>query len=130
MGYEMSVSTNDWIVVASAVGAIALVNWYFLFGKRAIAASIGAQGAQEFTIRVHGGYAPAIVEVTAGRPVRLTFDRMEDNPCSEEVVLAAFGIRRDLPAFSKTTIDFTPDRAGRFDFTCGMGMLHGAVVVK
>jgi plastocyanin domain-containing protein len=130
----MSLSAFDWAVVGSAAGAIALVNWYFLFGRRgtqaAVAAVATAQGIQEITIRVDGGYDPAVVEVAAGRPVRLTFDRAETNPCSEEVVISAFGIRRDLPAFQKTTIELTPDKPGRYEFTCGMGMLHGALVVR
>jgi len=130
----MNLSPTDWAVIASAVGAIALVNWYFLFGKKgphaAVTAMATTQGVQEVTIRVHGGYEPALIEVAAGRPVRLTFDRAETNPCSEEVVLSAFGIRRDLPAFAQTTIEFTPNKPGHYEFTCGMGMLHGALVVK
>jgi plastocyanin domain-containing protein len=62
--------------------------------------------------------------------VQLTFDRRENNPCSEEVVIGALGIRRDLPAFERTAVEFTPQTSGRYDFTCGMGMLHGTLVVK
>ena len=126
----MSLSPSEWIVITTAVAVIAAVNWYFLTGKRAQRATVTDHGTQEVTIRVHGGYDPAVVEVEAGRPVRLTFDRAENNPCSEEVVLGAFGIRRDLPAFAKTTVEFTPAIPGRYEFTCGMGMLHGALVVK
>ena len=74
--------------------------------------------------------AGAVVEVERGRPVRLTFDRQEDNPCSEEVVLAPWGIRRFLPAHQQTTIEFTPAESGRFEYTCGMSMLRGTIVVK
>jgi Cu+-exporting ATPase len=62
--------------------------------------------------------------------VRLTFDRQEDNPCSEEVVFSSLGIRRPLPAFEKTVIEFTPANPGRIEFACGMGMLRGAVVAR
>jgi plastocyanin domain-containing protein len=121
---------TDWGVLGAAAGGIALVNWYFLFGKRTALASIAASGVQQVTIRVEGGYDPSIVEVAAGRPVQLVFDRRENNPCSEEVVIGALGIRRDLPAFERTAVEFTPAKAGRYDFTCGMGMLHGTLVVK
>jgi plastocyanin domain-containing protein len=124
------VSAADWAIVVMAAAAIGLVNWYFLFSKRVATAAVAAGGIQEATVRVEGGYDPAIVEVDAGRPVRLTFDRRETNPCSEEVVLSAFNIRRELPAFSKTVIEFTPQAPGRYDFACGMGMLHGTLVVK
>ena len=29
-----------------------------------------------------------------------------------------------------TRIEITPDRAGTFDITCGMSMLHGSLVVE
>ena len=70
-----------------------------------------------------------MIEVPAGSRVRLTLDRREDNPCSDELVIPDFGIRRVLPAFAKTVIEFTAT-AGPHEFTCGMGMLHGAIVAK
>lgn len=121
---------TDWAVLGAAAGSIALVNWYFLFGKRTARSTAGPSGVQDVTIRVEGGYDPSVVEVVVGRPVRLTFDRRESNPCSEELVIGALGIRRDLPAFERTAVEFTPNTAGRHDFTCGMGMLHGTLVVK
>lgn len=124
---------SDIGVLVSAAALIALVNWYFLFSRRsvpAVRARATAGGAQELTVRVAGGYSPAVVEVERGRPVRLTFDRQEENPCSEEVVLGPWGIRRFLPAHEKTTVEFTPAESGRFEYTCGMSMLRGTIVVK
>ena len=79
---------------------------------------------------VHGGYDPSVVRVRRGELVRLVFDRQETSSCSEEIVLPEFGIKRYLPAFEKTTIELTPERAGSFDFMCGMSMLHGKLVVE
>ncbi|MGQ0736213.1 MAG: cupredoxin domain-containing protein [Acidobacteriota bacterium] len=123
-------TTLDWAVVLAAIGGIALVNWYFLFSKNTGRAGVSTSGAQEVTVRVEGGYDPAVIELEAGRLVRLIFDRREDNPCSEAVVLPAFGIHRDLPAFAQTSVEFTPPTPGRYEFTCGMGMLHGALVIR
>jgi plastocyanin domain-containing protein len=123
---------SDLAVVAAAVAAIGLVNWYFLFGRGSVAATAmkPADGPQTVTVEVRGGYTPDVIEVERGRPVRLTFNRQETNPCSEEVVLPAFGIRRALPAGAETVVEFEPLESGRFEFTCGMGMLRGAIVVK
>lgn len=127
----MTMTPSDLVVLILSAAAIALVNWYFLFSRRTVAArAISVGTAQAATIRVLGGYTPDVIEVERGRPVRLTFDRQEDNPCSEEVVLPAFGIRQALPASARTTIEFVPKDAGRFEFTCGMGMLRGAIIVK
>jgi plastocyanin domain-containing protein len=124
-------NATDWIVIAAGVAAIAWVNWYFfLAGRQAATATAGTGGVQEVTITVHGGYEPAEVRLQKGVPARLVFDRQETSGCSEEVVLPDFGIRRFLPAFQKTTVELTPDRAGSFEFTCGMSMLRGRLVVQ
>lgn len=120
---------GDILVILGGVAAIAWVNWYFLLaGRRPSEAAAGAGGVQEVRIRVAGGYDPAHVQVKRG-PVRLVFDRQETSGCSEEVVLPDFGIRRYLPAHEETVVEFTPERAGRYEFTCGMSMLRGSVVV-
>lgn len=124
-------SPSDWIVILLGIAAVAWVNWYFFLARRpAATATVGAGGAQEVTITVQGGYAPAEVKVKRGAPVRLVFDRQETSGCSEEVVIPDFGIRKYLPAFQKTAIELTPEKAGVFDFTCGMSMLHGKLIVE
>jgi plastocyanin domain-containing protein len=121
----------DWIFLAAGLAAIAWVNWYFFLAeRRAATATAGSGGVQEVTITVHGGYEPAEVRLQKGVPARLVFDRQETSGCSEEVVLPDFGIRRFLPAFQKTTVELTPDRTGSFEFTCGMSMLRGRLVVQ
>jgi plastocyanin domain-containing protein len=121
----------DSAVLVGGVAAIAWVNWYFFLAKRGTAsAAIGATGVQEVTVTVKGGYDPALVRVHRGAPVRLVFDRQENSSCSEEVVLGDFGVRRRLPAFRKTVVEFTPQNVGTFGFSCGMGMMHGTVVVE
>lgn len=121
----------DATIVGLAAASIVLVNWYFLGRSQPSAVARVAPGqVAEFTIRVEGGYSPNAIEVPRGSRVRLTFDRQEDNPCSEELVVPDFGIRRDLPAFARTVVEFTADTAGRHQFACGMGMLRGTIVVK
>ena len=124
-------SPSDGFVVLAGAAAIAWVNWYFFLAKRsAVTATAGTGGTQEVTITVQGGYEPAEVKVKQGLPVRLIFDRREDSSCSEEVVIPDFGIRKFLPAFQKTSVELTPEKVGAFDFTCGMSMLHGKLIVE
>ena len=67
-----------------------------------------------------------MIEVQHGQPVRLNFYRDEENSCSEELLMPDFNIRRNLPAFKTTRVSSCcPRSPGRFDFTCGMGMLRG-----
>jgi len=123
----------EWLAVADGIAAIAWVNWYFFVaGRRSVAAEakVGATGLQQTVIRVEGGYAPSRVRLRAGRPARLVFDRREDSSCSEEVVIPALGIRRFLPVHQRTGIDVPALRAGTYEFTCGMSMLRGSLVVE
>jgi plastocyanin domain-containing protein len=123
-------SADELFVVAVGLAAIAWINWYFFFARRGSAAAIGAaDGRQQVTVTVRGGYEPAVVRVRRGAPVRLVFDRQETSGCSEEVVFPAFGIRKYLPAHEKTVIELTPAAAGTYEFTCGMGMLRGTLAV-
>ena len=124
-------SASDWVVILGGTAAIAWVNWYFFFAERSAAsATVGSGGAQEVTVTVRGGYEPAAVRVKRGIPVRLVFDRQETSGCSEEVVFPDFGVRKFLPARKKTVVELTPERAGSYEFTCGMGMLRGRLVVE
>jgi plastocyanin domain-containing protein len=122
---------NPAIAIAAGLAALAWINWYFFLAQRTsvIVAATGG-GVQEVQVRVLGGYEPAQVRVRAGAPVRLVFDRQEDSSCSEELVIPDFGIRRFLPAFSRTAVEFTPTEPGSHEFTCGMGMLRGRVTVE
>jgi len=125
-------TTSQIIVTLLGILAIAWVNYYFFAaGTRGpVAATAEGSGPQRIRIEVKGGYSPALVKVRAGRPVRLEFFRNETNGCTEEVVLPDFGIRSFLPAHQSTPVEFTPTKAGNYEFTCGMGMVRGKVVVE
>lgn len=114
----------EWSVIAAGITAIAAVYWWF-FGTQ----EKGVQG-QMVTIQVKGGYSPATVRVKAGETVRLVFDRQETNSCSEEIVFPDFSIRRFLPPNQKTTVELRPEKAGTYEFTCGMSMLRGRIIAE
>ena len=85
---------------------------------------------EEVTVRVHGGYDPAHVTAKLGSPVRLIFDRQETSGCSEEVVFPDFGVRKFLRPFEKTVVELMPEKPGSYEFTCGMSMLRGRLIIE
>jgi plastocyanin domain-containing protein len=118
-------------VAISGVLLIILVNWYFLFSKRkTYEAEFEEAGVQEVKIVVKGGYSPDVIVVKKGIPVRLNFYRDETADCSDTIVLGDFNIRKPLPAFKATAVEFTPEKEGEYQFTCGMGMMRGKLVVR
>jgi plastocyanin domain-containing protein len=134
-------TTTDWIVLVGGIAAIAWVNWYFFLAEQravtvgasvpdASASGVMATGIPEVNIAVRGGYDPGTIRVPAGRPVRLVFNREDTSSCSEEIVIPDFDVRRFLPTGVKVAIEVTPPGAGRYEFHCGMGMLHGALIAE
>jgi Cu+-exporting ATPase len=120
----------DRIAAVGLGAALCAFLYVFFFGRRRETAARASEGgSQEVTIVVSGGYDPDLVVARKDVPLKLIFDRRENSPCSDEVVLPEFEIRRELPAFQKTEIDVLPKRVGEFPFSCGMNMLHGKIKV-
>jgi plastocyanin domain-containing protein len=124
-------STDQMLVTVAGLLAIAGVAWFFWGPRRAgVRAAVTPSGRQEATIVVKGAYTPDVVVVEHGTPVRLTFLRQETAACSEEVVFPDFARRARLPEGELVPVEFVPERPGVYEFTCGMGMLRGKVLVE
>lgn len=82
------------------------------------------------TITVDGGYDPEVIYAKVGQEVTLKFHRVENSECTSEVVFEELNIRKKLPAFKTTTITLTPKKPGEIHFACGMGMVHGKLIVE
>lgn len=119
------------VVTVLGILLIILVNWYFFFSRREVAsAKLRERGFQEVKITVKGGYNPDVIIVKKGMPVRLNFYRDETADCSDTIVFGDFKIRKPLPAYKTTPIEFIPEKAGEYVFTCGMGMMRGKLIVR
>ena len=79
-------SMGDVLTVLGAVVATGLLGWYFFGPRRTHRADVEG-GVQVLTVTVKGGYSPDLIEVSAGTPVRLMFDRQETGDCSSRVVI-------------------------------------------
>ena len=123
-------TATDALVLIGSAGAIGGVLWYFFASHGAGVQAERRGDVQVARVVIRGAYDPDRIVVEAGRPVRLDFYRDETNACSEVLVLDAFGIHRELPAFETTSVQFTPREPGEFEFTCGMNMMRGRVVVE
>lgn len=89
-----------------------------------------ADGTQEARVVVDRGYRPSRIELEAGVPAVLRFERREDDPCTELLVSELWPSAHRLAAHGETAVRFTPQRSGRYAFTCGMGMYSGEIVVR
>ena len=88
------------------------------------------RGSATQVIRVRGGYRPDRIYGRAGEPLTLVFRREETAPCSETVVFAALGKSATLPPYEDVRVELPATAPGAYEFTCGMGMLHGTLILE
>ena len=120
-------------VLVDVVGlaVIAFIAWFFWLVKaKGVRVGTTSGGYKEQMVLVKGGYAPDVIVVQAGKPVRLNFVRQESASCSEMVLLPAFAKSAKLPEGQTVPIEFLPKERGEFEFACQMGMFRGKVVVE
>lgn len=124
-------TTTEIIVTLAGFTLIAWIVWYFWLWKgEPVAARSDAGGVLNVDVKVMGGYQPAIIEARTGQRLRLNFTRREASTCGEAVVLPAFGRRVHLPQNTSMPIEILPDKPGEYEFTCGMNMYRGKIVVQ
>jgi plastocyanin domain-containing protein len=124
-------NTTQIIVTLLGLGLIGWIVWYFwLWKTEVVTAQAVAGGLQVVDVTVKGGYQPSTIVAKAGQALRLNFTRRESTPCGEEVVLPEFGKRAHLPEGRTIPIEVTPERPGEYEFTCGMNMYKGKLIVE
>lgn len=115
------------VIVAALLIRCGAQRW---LDRRADWARPAADGVQEATIQVRNGYQPDVVRVRAGFPVRLVFQREDDDPCAARVYLSEPPLSRHLTPFATTAVTFTPQRIGDHLFTCEEGRFRGRLIVE
>ena len=95
--------------------------------------TVEAKSSKVKTIKVNissKGYAPGTINVKKGQKIRLLLTRTDKQNCGGEIVFSSLNIKKTLPVGQTVTVEFTPQEAGEINFTCGMGMMKGKIVVQ
>lgn len=74
-------------------------------------------------------FQPAVLQIPADKPVRLTVDRREDNACSDQLYFPQQNLLFDLAPNGTTVVELPAIGAGSYTMTCGMSMMSGQLVV-
>lgn len=111
-------------IIAGIVG-IVFTYWFFLLKKDEI-----VEVDNSVDILVKGGYSPDTIQVQKGKKTQINFLRKDPSTCLEEIILSDFKIRKYLPMNQKVSISIKPEKAGIYNFVCGMNMFHGKIIVK
>jgi sulfite exporter TauE/SafE/plastocyanin domain-containing protein len=86
-------------------------------------------GVQIVNSTLSGGRYPAIT-VQQGIPVKWTINAPEGsiNGCNNRVIIREYGIEHRFSP-GENVIEFSPVRAGRFSYSCWMGMIRSSITV-
>lgn len=76
------------------------------------------------------GFAPQEISYKKGQLLKLAFVRLDDDNCGSEIVFKDLNIRKKLPVGEVVTVDVPTDKAGEINFTCGMDMMKGKIVIQ
>lgn len=75
------------------------------------------------------GYTPDEFTVKAGVPVRWEIDGTNAGGCASVLQARDFGLRAMIAGKSDNVFEFTPNKPGRYLFSCSMGMYRGYINV-
>ncbi|MCF7805244.1 MAG: cupredoxin domain-containing protein [Candidatus Marinimicrobia bacterium] len=119
------------ILIFTALFLVAYGIWQiFLTPRTPVKASLGKDGVQRVSLEVNNGYHPAVIEAQSDHPLNMRFYRIENSPCSEEIVLRDFGIWERLPAYTTTSVEILPFQPGEYTFGCGNNVLEGKLIIR
>lgn len=87
------------------------------------------EDVQEIQTTLESGSYPAI-SVQEGIPVKWTImaDDKNLNGCNNEIIIPEYNIEQKLVA-GENVISFTPDKSGKFGYSCWMGMIRSSITV-
>ncbi len=132
--------------IFAIIGAIVVVS-FFVFAAQAVIAdtpqgnTVTANAVAGSAAPVQGGkqivkmtvqgstYYPNPMVLKKGIPVEIQVDTNSVRGCFRGIQIPAFGVKKLVTA-TDNNIEFTPDKAGTFGFSCFMGMGRGQIVVQ
>ena len=85
--------------------------------------------AVDITVR-DSSYLPSRINARAGVPTVLRLRTSRTRGCTRAFVIPSLGVERVLPESGEVLVDVGVLSPGTLDYTCGMGMYHGAIEVR
>lgn len=76
------------------------------------------------------GYSPNVIRVKKGVPVELDIHNPLENSCLSELNIPDFNLNNVNLKVGTTNLTFTPSDTGEFNFSCGMNMYGGKIIVE
>jgi len=131
IGAVVMVSFFVFAAQASVGSAGNAPNNNYITGKAGAGPAAPLQGGKQVVklSMQNGKYMPYPVQLKKGIPAVFDVDIKSVGGCYRAIQIPAFGVKKIVNA-NDNKIEFTPDKAGTFGFSCYMGMGKGQIVVE
>ncbi|MDK6802778.1 cupredoxin domain-containing protein [Lactobacillus mulieris] len=107
-----------------------IIWWFFIREVNDTALAKANQNKQKAQIVIQGGYSPSTLVLQKGIPAEVEFLQKDSTACLAEVRSAELALDKKIAPGEKVTIKVPTDQVGEYNYSCGMNMFHGKVVVK
>ena len=124
---------NYWVIGIASIIVLVLVWLAFQEITTSIAPAPTLSGTQSVDGEVllswgKFNYAPDVINARVGVPLRIRADLKRITGCYRSFRVPELGVSGYFSP-DHATIEFTPQKAGTFVFTCSMGMGRGTLIV-
>lgn len=119
------------ISVIIAILLIVFIVWWFYFRQVDDTEEVEANNnLQKAQVVIQGGYSPSTLVLQKGIPAEVEFLQKDSTACLAEIKSAELALDQKIEPNERITVKVPTDQAGEFNYSCGMNMFHGKVVVK
>lgn len=95
-----------------------------------VSSQLPSSSVQEINLRAtQTNYVPNTITVKKGIPVKINIQADANAGCSRAINFPDFKISKTIPQGGSDIIEFTPTKAGTYQFRCAMNMARGTLVV-
>lgn len=104
-----------------------------LLSKSSISQAGAAPSEASTVVRINvenSRYNPNLVYAKAGVPIRLELVTNNTQSCTRAFTIPALDVAEILPKTGVKVIEIPPQRAGKLNFTCSMGMYSGEIIFQ
>ena len=119
------------ISILIAILIIGFIIWWFFIRKvNDIEAAKTSKNKQKAQIIIQGAYSPSTLVLQKGIPAEVEFVQKDSTACLAEIKSGDLALDKKLAPGEKVSIKVPTDQIGEYNYSCGMNMFHGKVVVK
>ncbi len=106
---------------------IFIIWWFWLYKPKAVKIAVSDHIK---VLIAKGVYNPDMIYASRGKPLHIEFHLKDETHCAATIIFPDLNVSAELTINKPQTVTITPDKIGKFEFTCPMGMYRGQLIVE